>query len=68
MAIPCSRIVLHLTPSRFAAVQAEALQNYQLYVAVADRGPLRDPDEFYAQDLIGCRVVDQVGARVAAIG
>ncbi len=49
----------------YAAVQAEALQNYQLYVALADRGPLRDPDEFYAQDLIGCRVLDQVGVRTA---
>ncbi|GIL73349.1 hypothetical protein Vretimale_4909 [Volvox reticuliferus] len=39
--------------------QAEQLRGCVVYCAAADRGALRDPDEFYVTDIIGCTVIDQ---------
>ncbi|EFJ41760.1 hypothetical protein VOLCADRAFT_98328 [Volvox carteri f. nagariensis] len=39
--------------------QVEQLRGYLVYCAAADRGPLRDPDEFYVTDIIGCTVIHQ---------
>ncbi|GLI69187.1 hypothetical protein VaNZ11_013756 [Volvox africanus] len=47
--------------------QAEQLRGYVLYCAAADRGALRDPDEFYVTDIIGCTVTDQVTRRMLGL-
>jgi ribosomal 30S subunit maturation factor RimM len=36
--------------------QAEQLQSYTVHIPVAERERLRDPDEFWVQDLAGCEV------------
>ena len=41
---------------------AEALRRTNLFVPVASRPPLADPDDFYDSDLIGLAVVDVEGA------
>ncbi|KAG2487955.1 hypothetical protein HYH03_013534 [Edaphochlamys debaryana] len=44
--------------------QAEALRGFTLLTAAADRSPLRDPDEFYVTDIIGCSVIDRASRRM----
>ncbi|PNW85551.1 hypothetical protein CHLRE_03g191950v5 [Chlamydomonas reinhardtii] len=44
--------------------QAEQLRGHLLYVAASDREALRDPDEFYVTDIIGCSVLDQASGRL----
>lgn len=40
--------------------QAEQLLDYTIHIPLADRETLRDPDEFWVQDLVGCTVVLKV--------
>jgi hypothetical protein len=47
-----------LGPTR---LQAEALQQWRLLVATSEREALRDPDEFYVQDLVGLDVALRAG-------
>jgi ribosomal 30S subunit maturation factor RimM len=46
-----------------SAPQAEALQKYRLLVGTSEREALRDPDEFYVQDLVGLSVVMAAGGQ-----
>jgi 16S rRNA processing protein RimM len=41
--------------------QAEGLRGSTLVLPIDQRPPLQDPDEFYAQDLIGCHVFEHQG-------
>lgn len=41
--------------------RAEELRGVRLVVAATERPPLKDPDEFYASDLIGLEVTDMSG-------
>jgi hypothetical protein len=60
--VPCARAActarVRLRP---VLPQAEALQQWRLLVASSEREALRDPDEFYVQDLVGLDVVMQAG-------
>ncbi|GIL42634.1 hypothetical protein Vafri_565 [Volvox africanus] len=47
--------------------QAEQLRGYVVYCAATDRGALRDPDEFYVTDIIGCTVTDQATRRMVGL-
>ncbi|KAG2442385.1 hypothetical protein HXX76_002471 [Chlamydomonas incerta] len=44
--------------------QAEQLRGFLLYCAAGDREALRDPDEFYVTDIVGCAVHDQASGRL----
>ncbi|KXZ56903.1 hypothetical protein GPECTOR_1g814 [Gonium pectorale] len=44
--------------------QAEQLYGHMVYCALSDRESLRDPDEFYVTDIIGCSVIDQASRRL----
>jgi 16S rRNA processing protein RimM len=46
---------------------AEALRGVQLFVAVADRPALEDPDEFYDTDLVGLRAHSVDGADLGPV-
>jgi 16S rRNA processing protein RimM len=46
---------------------AEALRGTTLLVALSDRPPLDDPDEFYDTDLIGLRALDPSGAELGQV-
>jgi ribosomal 30S subunit maturation factor RimM len=60
--VPCSPLTFpRAAPA--PAPQAEQLRGHLVYCAASDRDALRDPDEFYVTDIIGCTVVDQVGTR-----
>ncbi|KAG2448148.1 hypothetical protein HYH02_006733 [Chlamydomonas schloesseri] len=54
-------VALDVVTSR---TQAEQLRGHLLYVAASDREALRDPDEFYVTDIIGCTVRDQASGRL----
>ncbi|GLC39712.1 hypothetical protein PLESTM_000931700 [Pleodorina starrii] len=47
--------------------QAESLRGHLVLCAAADRDALRDPDEFYVTDIIGCTVIDQASRRMLGV-